>query len=87
MSSFLFGMKTEKSFSIFNYQFSISPDLPHDDGRGNGGVQGFAVGVHGDDELMVGIFQNFLPDAPALAADDQGHIRKPGGADIHRPVT
>ena len=46
------------------------PHLPHDNGSGNGGVQRFAVGGHGDNQGLFRLQKNFLPDAPALAADD-----------------
>ena len=44
------------------------------------------MGIHGDDQLAVGVFQDLFPYSPALAADDQRHFPQVSGADIHRPV-
>ena len=32
--------------------------------------------IHGNDQFRIGTIQNFLPDAPTLAADDHGHGRQ-----------
>ena len=68
------------------HQFIFSLHLPHGYGGGDGRVEGFAPGIHGNDQLRVGIVQNFFPDSPALAADDHGHFFQLRFPDIPGPV-
>ena len=48
--------------------------LPHHDGGRNGGIEGFAIFIHGNDQLPLGIFQDLPTDTLPFTTDDHSHI-------------
>ena len=48
--------------------------LPHHNGGRHRCVQGFAPGIHGNNQLPLGRFQNFLPHPLAFAANYHSHL-------------